>query len=235
MLQLMFYFEQSRFDTVLGALERLPNPMRPEYFGEGSSVSSESDRLDDRQRFSAFRARRGWHFSLFAEHIDYFIDPSKGGKVCVLCFCKFPLSDKQLHCFFHALASINVPFAWAAHAEEFEHRNHIRRGNVESWVGRNIADSLTGLYWWTMISAPLLHRHGVELSRLKAEAYSHEPFGECHLFKFYERSEDWEKHAPRLNDLCESLPGIFSSRGPERLVARATGLRDFLAKLSPWR
>lgn len=231
----MFYSEQSRFDAVFDALRGLPSVMRPKYFGGGSSVDDVADRLDDGPRLAAFLAKRDWHFSLFSEHVDYCISPLKGGQACVLGVCKFPLATEHQAHFFRELASIEVPFAWAAHAEEFVHRNHVRRGNVESWVGRNIADSLTGLYWWTMISAPLLHRHGVELSRLKAEAYSHEPFGECHLFKFYERSEDWEKHAPRLNDLCESLPGIFSSRGPERLVARATGLRDFLAKLSPWR
>jgi hypothetical protein len=111
------------------------------------------------------------------------------------------------------MATAHPIFGFVCAPEERERRNRtkIKQGmnTIESWVGRDIQKYVPGLYWCTLLPASLAQRHNLPLSKVASIALEHvELEGSHHLFRFYEKPEDW-RSANALQELYSSLPGLF--------------------------
>ncbi len=111
------------------------------------------------------------------------------------------------------MATARPIFGFACAADERHQRNRVTVtqgvNTIESWVGRDTQKYVPGLYWLTLIPAALADQHGVPLSAIKKVAQEHvELDSDQHLFRFYERPENW-RDISAVAELCASLPGLF--------------------------
>ena len=93
---------------------------------------------------------------------------------------------------------------------------------------------MPGLYWYTMASEALLQQHHVDISKLSADALSSERLGRCYLLKFFEMAQDWERHTAKLDELCETAEGIFSSRQVSLAAGRAKNYIEYKSVVGQW-
>lgn len=240
-MELHIYFKKSCLTDLLNAMQAGPEIMRPRYFGLLDVVDDKANRVDDARRFRAFlEPRLNASFALFADGVQYDIMLAGNGPARLFAFNSYPPgpTPDAIEHFFRLVAQVDPPFAVACDGEEFEHRNRIvhRVPPMTSgdWLGRDIRICLPGLYWWTMISPKLLKAHNIELSQISPHALSVERYGNLHFLKFFEAAPDWEAHANRLDDVCDSTPGIFSARPVYASVQRAKTMRQLREILVEW-
>ena len=116
------------------------------------------------------------------------------------------------------MAATDPVFGYACAWEELLHRNQIKEkvrvgsvnGSSESFVGRDLAKFVPGLYWLTLVSESLANRHGVPLPALTEPALEHRPLGAGrHLLRFHERLEAWRERQSELDAICAAQSGVF--------------------------
>lgn len=238
MLELSVYFDKACLAELLDKLVALPESMKPRYFGEAEKLDSRENRVDETELFVDFVENHPLGFFLFADDALYQVFTAGDQPASFIVYCSSPPTWAELKGFFASVASVGVPFALAAESKEFQHRNRlyhkVGRDNIESWVGRDIRKYLPGLYWCTMVSEPLLCEHGIDFSVLSANAMESERIDDCHLLKFFDLPENWTAHADRLDELCESLDGIFSSRPIDQAARRASNYMEYSDIVDPW-
>jgi len=127
------------------------------------------------------------------------------------------------------MATAQPIFGFACVQEERYQRNRvtIKQGvnTIESWVGRDTQRYVPGFYWLTLLPDALAKQHGVPLSEVEKVAQEHiELEGGQHLFRFYERPEDWQATSA-VAELCASLPGVFDV---ERVKPQLPAAKNFL-------
>lgn len=84
---------------------------------------------------------------------------------------------------------------------------------------------MPGFYWLTLLSDVLAKKHNISLSTLKKVAQECVDLeGRQHLFRFYERPEDW-KETSAVTELCASLPGVFDI---EKIKSRLSAAKNFM-------
>lgn len=241
MIELTIYFPKSRLNALLDVMDKGPEFMRPRYFGLLDVVDDKANRVDNESRFRAFlEPRMNGSFALFADKISYDFMLAGSGPATMFSFGSYPpgpTPDAIGH-FFRLLAPIEPPFAVACETDEFEHRNRVVHSvpevTAESWFGRDIQICVPGLYWSTMISSELLRAHEIKLPQICEHALSVESIGNLNLLKFFEAAADWKSHADRLDDVCESIPGIFSARPVYASVQCARTMRELNEILDEW-
>ena len=96
---------------------------------------------------------------------------------------------------------------------------------------------MPGLYWLTLLPEAFAKRHGVPLDEVAEVALEHADLGAGqHLFRFYDRPEDWRERADVVDGLCARLPGIFDIHHVRGVVG--SGVKSFAelrVLLRPWR
>lgn len=238
MIGIRVYFEKSRLTDLLLTLLEFPASVRPRFFGESEKIEGQANRVDDSADFGKFVSAHPGGFFLFADDalFQFF---TAGDKPCYfVASLSNDLPPDSHRIIFQRLAAIDVPFALISEVDEFEHRNHlchrVGKNSIESWVGRDIRKYLPGLYWCTMISIAALDELGVELDALTASAISSDRLGNCHLLQFYRTPDDWKSHADRLDELCESVDGVFSSRFVDRVAREARNYIEYSDVVDAW-
>ena len=241
MLTLRVNFKKSRLMDLLDAMNAGPENMRPRYFGLLSVVDDKTNRVDDVKRFRAFlEPRMNASFALFADKLTYDIDLVGDMPATLTAYSEYPPAPtpEAIERFFRLIAPIEPPFAVACERKEWNHRNRIVHTvdllTSGDRFGHDIRICLPGLYWRTMVSSELLRVHDIELLQISALAFSVERIGNLHLLKFFEAATDWKAHADRLDDVCESIPGIFSARPVYASVQRARTMRELNDILNEW-
>jgi hypothetical protein len=137
------------------------------------------------------------------------------------------------------MAALSPIFGFACAPGERRQRNHVtvQQGvnSIENWVGRDPEKYVPGIYWLTLLPNALLEKHGIPISVLEALAQEHISLAhEGHLFRFYERPEDWSS-TPAVAELYRSLPGLFDV---EKIRPRLLIAKNFLelnSVLREWR
>jgi len=107
-------------------------------------------------------------------------------------------------------------FGYCCAKEEESDRNFFELGPMQrpsshtAYLGRDTRKYVPGLYWLTLISESLAAKHDVPLHLLEEISLEHVDLGGgLHLFRFYERPEDWSSDT-KVKALAASLPGIFN-------------------------
>ena len=165
---------------------------------------------------------------------EYVIDWSNdyvGGELGkkVICHCHLKVSPSLAEVFLVQMTRVQPIFGYACSEQERHHRNRLKveqnNSTIESWVGRDLGKYVSGFYWLTLLSDVLVERHNIPLSEVKNIALEHKEFeGGLHLFRFYERPNDWAS-TDKVAKLCASLPGVFDV---EIVRSQAMGAKNYL-------
>jgi hypothetical protein len=148
----------------------------------------------------------------------------------IICHGYIDVDPALVQEFMAEMAGLNPIFGSACMQEERYQRNRVTtrldaKTTVESWVGRDTQKYVPGFYWLTLLPDALAKQHDVPLSEVKKVAQEHlELEGGQHLFRFYERPEDWQMKSTVI-ELCASLPGVFNV---EKVKAQLPTVKNFL-------
>jgi len=228
---------EGAIDRVVTAFADLPEPLRPVHFSHEEKLASDADRIDDQMRFAVFVAKSKSGFFLLGPGVTYSVRIATGKPL--VCDCFLELTPEALEQFLKHMSKAKPVFGFACVPGERERRNRVttRQGVnvIESWVGRDTKKYVPGFYWLTLLPDALAEQHGVPLSSVKAVAQEHvELEGGLHLFRFYERPEDWQE-TPAVTKLCASLPGVFDVEKVKLQLSAAKSFLDLNSMLRKWK
>lgn len=228
-------FHREALASVLAAFFALPEELRPTHQSVGEDEVGEPIR--DRVTQLEALAKRTSGFFLKGPRVMY--DVSLAGNKPIICNCFLEVEPSLAKRFLTHMATAQPIFGFACAQEERYQRNRItvKQGAnaIESWVGRDTQKYVPGFYWLTLLPDALAKQHGVPLSEVERVAQEHiELDGGQHLFRFYDRPEDW-RATPAVAELCASLPGVFDV---EKIKVHLPAARNFLeldAMLRDWK
>jgi hypothetical protein len=211
-------------DRVLSAFAGLPLSLRPTHFSHEEKVGSDADRIDDRERCALFVEKSKSGFFLLGPAVTCSIRIASGRPL--VCDCFIDVEPEMAKRFLEHMSTAQPIFGFACAPGERERRNRVTTqqgaNKIESWVGRDTQKYVPGFYWLTLLPDALAERHDVPITAVTAVAQEHiELEGGQHLFRFYERPEDWSGSLA-VTELCRSLPGVFDVEKlkPELLAAK---------------
>lgn len=237
MIWAKFYFLEGALWQALSAIDRLPSAARPTHFCfEEGDPRTDDNRFVLDEKFAAWVARHG-SFLLEANGAQWSIWRWKG--VHIDCHCFLDVDGDVARAVVSRLAPVGIIFGYACCEAELYWRNNIyvrfAGGSSKTWVGRDYQKYIPGLYWTTLISEDLASQHGVSLADLAADAVEHEQIsGGGHMFRFYNRPEDWSSHKTRIDQLCSSMPGFFDVGAIRRQVEHVTSEAERRRITSRW-
>lgn len=236
MLEAGLEFEDSA-DRVVMAFAELPLSLRPTHFSHEETVGSDTDRIEDRKRLTPFVAKRKSGFFLLGPGLTYSIRVASGRPL--VCDCFFDVSPELAKQFLEHMSRARPSFGFASAPGERERRNRIAiqqgANAIESWVGRDTQKYVPGFYWLTLLSSAFAKQHGIAISAVKAVAEEHtELEGRQHLFRFYERPEDWQKTSS-VTELCASLSGVFDIEKIKPQLSAAKTFLELNSMLRDWK
>lgn len=230
------------FQGVLDELQKLPQAIRPAYFGDSENKLNERNIVSDSQLFERFLRRNTSGFFLFGNDgcrlYDIKISPREECFELYLDMSE-DIEDNILP-FFETIVWANPEFAYAADLNERKHRNRcckiIGMNRISDWVGRDIRKYVPGLYYCTLFSERLIRMHDIDFARLASAALSHDELrsGEYHLLRFFGNAAAWKANAATLDDLCDCTDGIFSIQTVLCSVADINNLIDYDEVISRW-
>lgn len=235
MIETELVFHTGTFRQVARALLSLPKGLRPTHHSLGEDETGLP--IDDPVAFASSVEEQppgpfltgpccSFHFSLASPRP-------------LICRGDLDVAPDLAKRFMLEMAGIKPIFGFACTSEERYQRNRItlRQGvnTIESWVGRDTEKYVPGFYWLTLLSDALAKQHDISIDSVKAVVLEHiELEGGQHLFRFFDRPEDWQS-AIALNRLCTSMSGVFNL---ERVKTQLSGAQTFLelnAVLRAWR
>lgn len=236
-IQLDIDFEFSELSAVLAALMAQSPEFRPTKISldEASKRQSiSSDELNDVRSlkfqypggFELYGASAEYHFSLREnEECDLFglFADANAARVLV-----------------RELAKLDVAYGFACESAERKHRNRIvsqdSYGTIEAWVGRDYSKWLPGVYWMNIIPTSMLHQHGLRAESLDDISTSVDFIGEKNfLVELYEKPSAWRENAERIDQWCETQPGVFFRRQAQIDLEMAANLQDSMEALRRWK
>lgn len=121
---------------------------------------------------------------------------------------------------------------------EYEHRDRLyfryESGSIESWIGRDPAQGLPGIYWRTTVSVEYLKRHQVDISAVTSNAYhvNRSGCGNLISIQMFEDAHEWTAHAEKLDVLCENAKGIFSRAFVDDALKGVRSKKDYRTVMS---
>jgi hypothetical protein len=222
--------------TVLERLLTLPQELQPTHQSLGEDEIGTA--IGDVNRLFQYSESNQGGFYLKNSNVLYDIRNSRNETlICNGYFDKTPPS--LVKCFLIHMAAVIPIFGFACAPEEKEAKNRVTNkqglNTIESWVGRDTRRYIPGLYWLTLLSAALVEKHGVSLSVIERVALEHiELGGDQHLFRFYEKPEDW-RSAAAVAELCSSLPGVFDVEKIRPQLEAAENFLDLNALIRNWK
>jgi hypothetical protein len=232
--ELEFQFSTARL--VLEKILTLPKVLQPTHksLGENEAATIVGDVKKFIQDFELPSS------GVYLRNVSALYDIRKlrnGNLVCCGYFDEIPLDgvkDFLIH-----MATARPIFGFACVPEEREQQNRVttKQGvnTIESWVGRDTQKYIPGLYWWTLLPASLAERHGVSLHTIAGVALEHvELEGQQHLFRFYEKPEDW-RSATVMAELRSSLSGVFDVERVRLQFERARTFLELNALVDAWK
>jgi hypothetical protein len=230
-------FENGSLDGVLTAFLSLPPSLRPTHFSDDELDVSRRKAIDDSRDFALFFDKRTTGFFLSGPVLNCLVSIAPGQSIRV--HCTVEGTSNLAKQFLVHMARVQPIFGFACAPEERAWRNRVttKQGvnSIESWVGRDTQKYVPGLYWLTLLPVALAEKHKVPLSAVEGMALEHvELEGGQHLFRFYERPEDWRSAAGSAR-LRSSLTGVFDVEKVRPQLTAATNFLDLNGVLRNWK
>ena len=157
----------------------------------------------------------------------------------MVCDCFMDVRPDAAKQFLEHMAAAQPNFGFACAPDERERRNRVttKQGvnTIESWVGRDTQKYVPGFYWLTLLPDALAQRHGIPLTAVNEVAKEHiELGGGQHLFRFYDRAEDWVETLA-VTELYKSLPGVFDVEKIKPKLLEAKSFMELNSMLRDWK
>ena len=228
-------FPPQALRVVVAAFLALPDGLRPTHQSVGEDDVGEP--ICDRARQVETLAKRTSGFFLKGPRVTY--DINLAGTKPIICNCFLEVEPSLAEQFLTHMATVQPIFGFACAQEERYQRNRvtIKQGvnTIESWVGRDTQKYVPGFYWLTLLPDALARQHAVSLSKVEKVAQEHiELEGGQHLFRFYERPEDW-RATSAVAELCASLPGVFNVEKVKPQLPAAKNFLELNSMLREWK
>ncbi len=228
---------EGAIDRVVAVFADLPVVLRPVHFSHEEKIGSNADRIEDQKRFAAFIAKSKSGFFLLGPAVTYSVRIAAGKPL--VCDCFINVTPEVAEQFLEYMAKAKPVFGFACVPGEREQRNRVTTqqgvNTIESWVGRDTQKYVPGFYWLTLLPEALAKQHGISLAAVVAVALKHaELEGGQHLFRFYERPEDWQE-TPTVTELCESLSGVFNVEKVKPQLLAAKNFLELNSMLREWK
>jgi hypothetical protein len=228
-------FPLSSLQLILEKLLTLPQVLQPTYRSLGENEVGSP--IGDPKRFVHSFELPSSGIYLKASNALYDFRRSRNGSLLLGAYFDgiAPLVAKD---FLTHMAPAHPIFGFVCAPEERERRNRVttRQGvnAIESWVGRDTQKYIPGLYWCTLLSESLAERHKVPLSTIAGLALEHIDLdGEQHLFRFYEKPEDW-RSATVVDELYSELSCVFKVEQILPQLERARTFLELNSMISTW-
>lgn len=224
-------------EPVLAVFAGLPPELRPAHFSHEERINKDADRIDNQKRFADFISKGKSGFFLLGPAVTYSFRIASGRPL--VCDCFLDVSPELVELFLEQMSKAHPIFGFACSSGERERRNRItvQQGlnTVESWVGRDTRKYIPGFYWLTLLPEALAKQHGIPLSAVESAAKKHIALeGEQHLFRFYERPDDWQE-ASNVDELCKSLPSVFAVEKVKSQLSTANSFLELNSLLREWK
>ncbi len=235
MIETRLDFKPGTLKEVVHKLLSLPVDLRPSHHSLGEDETGEV--IGDPQGFANSLLERSPGPYLTGAHCSY--DISLAAPKPTVCHGSLDVEPDLAKQFMVEMALLSPIFGFACAQDERYQRNRVvtRQGEntIESWVGRDTHKYVPGFYWLTLLSDVLAKQHNVPLSALEAVALEHiELEGGQHLFRFYERPEDWQRTSI-VTTLCASLPGVFDIEAVKPKLRAAKNFLELNSILRNWK
>lgn len=244
MIQSTLEFHSADLRSIVAAFCTLPEGLRPTHhsFGE-NEVGKE---ILDAETFLASLSKAGLGPVLKGSSVTYdigffdgFVGSERIKSRSIICNCFLEVDPAFAKKFLLHMAIARPVFGFACAQDERHQRNRVivKQGvnTIESWVGRDTQKYVPGFYWLTLLSEALAEKHGIPLSAVEKIALEHIKLqGGQHLFRFYERPDDW-KSTSAVSELCASLRGVFDVERIKPQFPTAKNFLDLDAMLSKWK
>lgn len=236
MIDSTLQFSPQALRSVVAAFLSLPEQIRPTHHSLGEDEVGEPihDRASQLEKF----AKKTSSFSLTGSRVAY--DIGLAGTKPIICNCFLDVEPSLAEQFVIHMATAQPTFGFACSREERYQRNRVTiqldaKTTVESWVGRDTQEYVPGFYWLTLLSDALAKQHGVPLSEVEKVAQKHLKLeGGQHLFRFYERPEEWQTTSA-VTELSASLPGVFNVEKIKSLLPIAKNFLELDSLLRAWK
>ncbi len=235
MIEAGLEFQASARRLVVESFLLLPGELRPTH--ESANEDEAATKIQDYDKFLEGVMKHETGFFLKGPSITY--DISLAGNRSIICNCFLDVDPALAKIFLTLMAKAQPVFGFACAPEEREYRNRvtIKQGvnTIESWVGRDTQKYIPGLYWLTLLPAELAEKRGASLSVIGGIALEHlELEGQQHLFRFYEKPENW-RSAAAVKELCSSLPGIFDIEKVRPQLESAKTFLELNTMINTWK
>lgn len=244
MIESTLEFQETDLRAIVAVFFALPEILRPTHHSLGEREPSKPI-LDTQEYLSSLTGAGVGPFltGRFAKYaIGYFegfVGSERVKSKSITVNCSLEVEPSVAKTFMMQMAAAQPVFGFACAPEERERRNRVavRQGEntIESWVGRDFRRYIPGFYWLTLVPKALAEKHEVPLSVVETVAIEHvELEGGQHLFRFYERPEDWRSttHVSKLRSL---LPGVFDVEKVKPRLAAATNFLELNELLRSWK
>ncbi|MVF24753.1 hypothetical protein EVC37_24595 [Methylocaldum sp. BRCS4] len=242
MIESRLDFQTSDLRFVVEAFCTLPMELRPTHHSRGEDEPGEP--LLDVGKFLDSMAIANLGPVLKGSNVEYYVEFSYRNigterVKSIYCDCNLDVEPHLAKQFLLHMAAAQPIFGYACAPEERQHRNRVivKQGinTVESWVGRDLQKYIPGFYWLTLLPDALAEKYSVPISVVENIAQEHiELEGGQHLFRFYERPEDWQS-THEVAALCSLLPGVFDVEKIKPQLATAKNYLELDSALRGWK
>jgi len=243
MIESTLEFQSADLRSIVAMFCALPEGLRPTHHSLGEDEAGEP--ILDTEKFLDSLLGAGLGPFLKGPRVTYdigFFDGLVGSERVksnsIICNCFLEVEPSLAKKFLAHMAVAQPIFGFACMQEERYRRNRVttKQGvnTIESWVGRDTQKYVPGFYWLTLLSEALAKKHGVPLSAVEKVAHEHIKIEGQHLFRFYERPEDWQATSA-VAELCASLPGVFDVEKVKPQLSTAKNFLDLDAMLKNWK
>jgi hypothetical protein len=231
-LEIEAYLQSSKAAKVAHSLLELTSELRPTSFSSGET--GKRGKIPNAASFREFLVKNSYGYFLFAEKARYnlFLTPHGKFSKVVVDSLEDTLTESDAVIILKNVADCGLAFGFAAHPDEYEHRNrYVRRlgaAQFETWIGRDLSMYLPGVYWLTVFSEeyrsiipnpPTLLSDTATVTQLNSGHW---------LVKAFPFPNDWTRYARSLDEWCAQQPSVFSKK---RIKAQLDAAPD-LATLS---
>ncbi len=196
----------------------LPKQVALIHVGEDEGKISKRNILGSDEQFSRFVADNDTGFFLFSDFVsaDVNLSTSKG-KPNVYYFqddnpCELLVSNSYK--IIDSFSKTNALLVRACLDEELTYKNNVTVkldiGKVESWVGRDIARYIPGIYWLNWISDSYAAMLNLDMSEIASNLDAPiERVGHGNMFRVSEDPRSWKEKLPAIRDMASKNERIF--------------------------
>tara|TARA_R110002072_G_scaffold302787_1_gene488738 strand:+ start:78 stop:791 length:714 start_codon:yes stop_codon:yes gene_type:complete len=214
MIKAYLLMDYSLIDKALEAIFLLPSEIVPTHYGESDNKKA-SKKLETSE-FIKFKKKHTLGYILFGANVSYAISISPNDTVEITLFTETIIESSIIYEYVMSLATLGAFFGYACEDSEYKHRNQvlatIKGNHIEAWVGRNIDQYVSGLYWVTFISYELKKKFNLNIDEFLANAYKSQETEYGHILQFYDSPQSWESHQNEIDGLCQNSSGVFSKK-----------------------